>query len=281
MKHAFTFILTMLGAASNLPAVENASAAAFEPPKKYGAERYITGWERNPFAAPSAPTVMPTMDSPFKDLAIKSVYGPKDSPVFSLVNTKTHERVRLSMDKPTQNGIALKSFHLADNRKDTTIEVAKGSENATLKYAIDYVPPAPHAQVKPGVIPGTAGATNTVGRIPLPQVSATPASSQPASRPGMPAGTPANQRIVPAPTGAMSANSAFISEPATRRRLLTVPSGTGEAANGTTATIDLNAPAANPVSSPITQPTNTTPAMGEITPPIVRPPPSIYLDGSR
>jgi hypothetical protein len=35
------------------------------------------------------------------------------------------------------------------------------------------------------------------------------------------------------------------------------------------------------VSSPITQPTNTTPAMGEITPPIVRPPPSIYLDGSR
>ena len=32
MKQAFTFITMMLGAVSSLPAVENASAAAFEPP---------------------------------------------------------------------------------------------------------------------------------------------------------------------------------------------------------------------------------------------------------
>lgn len=281
MKQAFTFILMMLGATSNLPAVENALESAFEPPQKYGAERYVISWEKNPFAAPSAPSVMPTMDSPFKDLAIKSVYGPKDNPVFSLVNTKTHERVRLSMVKPTQNGIELKSFHLADNRKDTTIVVAKGSENATLKYATNYVPPAAHAQGKPGAISGTAGATNPIGRIPLPQVAAANASSQPAGRPGMPAGTPANQRNVPGTAGAMAPNSTFIQEPATRRRLLTVPSGTGQAATSLTVEMDLNAPAANTVSSPIIPPTTPTPATGEITPPIVRPPPSIYLDGSR
>ncbi len=100
MKHTLIHITMMLGAVSSLPAVENASAAAFEPPKKYGAERYMAGWERNPFAIPTPPTAPPPVESQFKELAIKSIYGPKDSPIFSLVNTKTHERLRLSMGNP-------------------------------------------------------------------------------------------------------------------------------------------------------------------------------------
>jgi hypothetical protein len=280
MKHAFTFLM-MLGAVSSLPAVENASAAAFEPPKKYGAERYMAGWERNPFAIPTPPTPPAAVESQFKDLAIKSVYGPKDSPVFSLVNTKTHERLRLSMGNP-KDGIELKSFHLADNRKETTIEVAKGTETATLKYATDYVPPAANAQGRPGAVPGMPGAPGmpgTAGRIPIPQVGT--AAGQP-NRTPIAAGTPASQRTVPGATSNPNAAAAAASaaEATARRRLVTVPPATGAAAAGTAPTINLSMPGTNSA-SPIITPATTNPATGDITPPIVRPPPSIYLDGSR
>lgn len=294
MKQAFTFITMMLGAVSSLPAVENASAAAFEPPKKYGAERYMAGWERNPFAIPTPPTAPPPVESQFKDLAIKSIFGPKDSPIFSLVNTKTHERMRLSMDKPTKDGVELKSFSLADNRRETTIEVAKGSETATLKYATDYVPPAangaPGARSgMPGVPGGIPGAAN---RIPIPQVGA--ANNIPASNRGAAPGSPM----------VLGAPNAGATDAASRRRIIpTIPGaplGTQNTATGIPATTNSSIPAVNvsvgnngsPTitlgttgttganNPPATQPQSNVPP-GEISPPIVRPPPSIYLDGNQ
>lgn len=282
MKQAFTFITMMLGAVSSLPAVENASAAAFEPPKKYGAERYMAGWERNPFAIPTPPTPPAAVESQFKDLAIKSIFGPKDSPRFSLVNTKTHERVTISMGNP-KDGIELKSFSIAENKRESTIEVTKGSESATLKYATDYVPPAANAQGRPGGVPGMpvpAGMQGTANRIPIPQVGAVNPAGQ-ANRTGIPAGTPASQRSVPGAVNNAAANAASAAEATARRRLVTVPPATGAAAtSGTTPTINLNMPGTNSA-SPIITPATTNPATGDITPPIVRPPPSIYLDGSR
>lgn len=276
MKPAITFITMMLGAVSSLPAVENASAAAFEAPKKYGAERYMAGWERNPFAIPTPPTAPPPVESQFKDLAIKSIFGPKDSPRFSLVNTKTHERVTISMGSP-KDGIELKSFSLAENKRESTIEVAKGSETATLKYATDYVPPAAAATGRPGMpgMPVPAGMQGTPNRIPIPQVgAANPANRQQPA----PAGTPANQRTVPGgAVNSAAANAAANSEASLRRRLITVPPATGAAAaNRTTPTVNLNLPG-----TPVITPATTNPVTGDITPPIVRPAPSIYLDGSR
>lgn len=283
MKQAFTFITMMLGAVSSLPAVENASAAAFEPPKKYGAERYMAGWERNPFAIPTPPTAPPAVESQFKDLAIKSIFGPKDSPRFSLVNTKTHERVTISMGNP-KDGIELKSFSIAENKRESTIEVTKGSESATLKYATDYVPPAANAQGRPGGIPGmpgVPGVPGAAGRIPIPQVGATAGQ---ANRSPITPGTPAGQRTVPGATSNPNAAAAAASaaEATARRRLVTVPPATGAAAtSGTSPTINLNMPGTNNSSAPIITPATTNPTTGDITPPIVRPPPSIYLDGSR
>jgi len=292
MKTALAFITMTLGAASGLPAVENASASGFEPPKKYGAERYLAGWERNPFAVPTPPAPPQAVESQFKDLAIKSIYGPKDSPIFSLVNTKTHERMRITMEKPTKDGVELKSFSLAENRRETTIEVAKGIETATLKYATDYVPPA--ANGAPGARPGMPGMQSAPGmpgganRIPIPQVSsANPAANR--GLPGQPA-APANRGALqgsPVAIGAPGANTAATNA-AARRRIIPGVVGTANPAAGIPAvnvgvgnngspTITLGTMGSN-TSAP--QPQNTG-APGEITPPIVRPPPSIYLDGSR
>ncbi len=299
MKHALTFITLMLGAVSSLPAVENASAAAFEPPKKYGAERYMAGWERNPFAIPTPPTAPPPVESQFKDLAIKSIFGPKDSPIFSLVNTKTHERMRLSMDKPTKDGVELKSFSLAENRRETTIEVAKGTETATLKYATDYVPPA--ANGAPGARPGMPGVPGGVpgaaGRIPIPQVGAV--NTNPAANrglPGQPAGT-TNRGAAPGSPVVLGAPNPGATDAASRRRIIpTIPGATAATTNAAlanTAIPAVNVGVGNNGSPTITlgttgtntpvaaQPQTTNVTSGEISPPIVRPPPSIYLDGSQ
>lgn len=298
MKPAITFITMMLGAVSSLPAVENASAAAFEPPKKYGAERYMAGWERNPFAIPTPPTAPPPVESQFKDLAIKSIYGPKDSPIFSLVNTKTHERMRVSMEKPTKDGVELKSFSLAENRRETTIEVAKGSETATLKYATDYVPPA--ANGAPGARPGMPGVPGGIpgaaNRIPIPQVGAS--NTNPAANrnvPGQPAG--ANNRGVTAGSPVVvGAQNAGATDAATRRRIIPAIPGAGGVSANTAAGVN-GVPAVNvgvgnnggPTITLGTTGTNNPPAPqpqtnvppGEISPPIVRPPPSIYLEGGQ
>ncbi|MFM2169409.1 MAG: hypothetical protein RIS79_3780 [Verrucomicrobiota bacterium] len=284
-------LLIMLEAAvSSLAAVDNAPATAFEPPKKYGAERYLVGWERNPFAIPTPPSAPPLVESQFKDLAIKSVFGPKDSPIFSLVNTKTHERMRISMNHLTQDGVELKSFSLAENRRETTIEIAKGSETATLKYAVDYVPPA--ASAAQGARPGMPA---TAGRIPIPQIGA--ASVNPAANRhviGQPAG---NANLGTAGANAVVAGSpnATTDVAARRRTIPNVADMAGAAPGGTMPQAGLRAAhvnASKPGSPTITLGTNPTstppPAQtqghappGEISPPIVRPPPSIYLDGSQ
>lgn len=302
MKTAPAFLVMLLGAAAALPAVETESPVVFQPPQKYGAERYMAGWERNPFSIPAPAMAPPQVESQFKDLAIKSIFGPKDSPIFSLVNTKTHERLRLSKDKPTKDGIELKSFSLTENRRETSIEVIKGSESATLKYAVDYVPPT--AGGVPGMppMPGAPGMQGSAGRIRIPQIGG-PAPGANRSVPGQ---TTAANRGGPAANAAVSVTVGGIplggeagsgtENPAAsmprRRTLIPInPNGSspsnqvvpleggatltiGQAGAGT---ITITGPGA---SAPAVTPQTNVP-QGEISPPIVRPPPSIYLDANQ
>lgn len=121
-------------------------------------------------------------------------------------------------------------------------------------------------------MPGAAG------RIPIPQVGAANPAGQ-ANRPAITAGTPASQRTLPGVGNNAAATAASAAEASGRRRLVTVPPAAASS-GGTTPNLNLNMPGTNS-SSPVITPATTNPATGDITPPIVRPPPSIYLDGSR
>jgi hypothetical protein len=208
MKTALKSLFALLSAAAALHAAETVDAAAdgtFEPPQKYGPERYSAGWQRNPFSIPTPPTVPPPVESEFKDLAVKSYYGPTDSPSFSIVNTKTHERQTVSMTKESKKGLKLVSFRLGESRKEVEIEVSSGSETGTLRYAADYVAPAgglpqgiaagqqrpgmPGAPGMPGVIPRPAGMQGT----PLPTPMVNPQRNVPAGMQNAGAGTPINR----------------------------------------------------------------------------------------
>jgi len=208
MKTALCSLLALITASAALQAADTTEAAtdgSFEAPKKYGPERYSAGWERNPFSIPTPPTAPPPVESEFKDLAVKSYYGPTDSPSFSIVNTKTHERQTVSMTKESKKGLKLVSFRLGESRKEVEIEVSSGSETGTLRYAADYVAPAgglpqgitggqqrpgmPGAQGMPGVIPRPAGMQGT----PLPTPTVNPQRNVPTGMQNTGAGTPINR----------------------------------------------------------------------------------------
>ncbi len=208
MNTALCSLLALITASTALQAADTLEAAAdgnFEPPQKYGPERYAAGWERNPFSIPTPPTAPPPVESEFKDLAVKSYYGPTDSPSFSIVNTKTHERQTVSMTKESKKGLKLVSFRLGESRKEVEIEVSSGSETGTLRYAADYVAPAgglpqgvapgqqrpgmPGAPGMPGVIPRPAGMQGT----PLPTPTVNPQRNVPAGMQNAGAGTPINR----------------------------------------------------------------------------------------
>ena len=180
-------------------AAEDAGAPSdFEVPRKYDVSRYMAGWERNPFSTPTPPAPPAAVESPLKDFAYTSVYGPRDTPSFTIVNTKTNERFRLALDSPGENGLKLKSFTLGSSRKGAKLEVELGSESGTLAYATDYVKGgggAP-AGARPGGLPGQPGMPQGIQRPGMPQ-------GIPIPRPGAPAPAPAvsqqQSRNIPTP----------------------------------------------------------------------------------
>ncbi len=165
-----TAAIILIVTATSLCAVENVSKGGFEPPKKYGLERYETEWSRNPFSVPTPPTAPVAAVSAFKDMAIAAIYGQKDKPTIYTVNIATKKRTRLPIDKPNAEGVSLKSFSIMPSRKDTTIEVTMGTETATLHYDETYMKGAADGQARaPGAIGAVGGNMNNgVPRIPLP-----------------------------------------------------------------------------------------------------------------
>lgn len=204
-----------LAAAADAPPAT--ASGVFEAPKKYGIERYMPGWERNPFSTPTPPTVPPPTESVFKDMGYTSIYGPKDSPTFTVINTRTNERFKLSLNAPAKNGMSLKSFSLGEGRRDATLEVALGTETATLTYAKDYVKQA-SAQpgARPGGVPGAPGMPGGPGNGVIPRPGGVPgtagaqagnrtpitASAPPGATVGVPGGA---MRNIPLPGSAPAA----------------------------------------------------------------------------
>ncbi len=112
--------------------------AVFTPPQAYPAERYETGWNKNPFTLKTV-APMAVQDSFARDLAIGSYYGAADNPTVVVVNTKTHERILLRKDKPAPDGMRLKEVHLTSTRSQCQVEVVQGTAVAVLTYNPEFL----------------------------------------------------------------------------------------------------------------------------------------------
>lgn len=151
----------------------------FTPPKAYPVTRYEAGWSKNPFTLKTAPAVVASV-SFAKDLAIAGISGDTGNPTVTIVNTKTHERFRLKLGQPGDNGMVLRDVKRAATRKDSFAEVVLGGETSKLTYDNSYLTQVASTSAARGApAPGAPNAPNL--RLPIqPNARALPS---PAPRP--------------------------------------------------------------------------------------------------
>lgn len=172
--------LIILFTATALSAQEaGAPPENFTPPKAYPVTRYEAGWSKNPFTLKTAPAVVASV-SFAKDLAIAGISGDTGNPTVTIVNTKTHERFRLKLGQPGDNGMVLRDVKRAATRKDSFAEVVLGGETSKLTYDNSYLTQVASTSAARGApAPGAPNAPNL--RLPIqPNARALPA---PAPRP--------------------------------------------------------------------------------------------------
>lgn len=222
------------------PAAEPAAAAEADPgnpviegfgqaiPTPYPLDRYAATWSKNPFLIEVAPTAGPTV-SFAQDWALTGLtVRPTGEATAYIRNKQTQEFKRVG-NTEDKDGFKLVKANPNPDRKLASVEVAKGSETATLTYDETLSAPAP-AQPRvpmPGQQPqGAATQPGQMTRPPIP----TPGGQQTANG-GRRVLTPptAGQPPVAAPPGTTPSPNAvppntpvpnIPRNPSSRRRIL-------------------------------------------------------------
>lgn len=140
-----------VGKATNAAAPAPVAEADAIPPA-YRSDRYQATWAKNPFLIKVAG---PTQNqaSFAEDWELKYLNDRNGVVKAGIQNRKTQE-YRNVTSEPDAEGFRLVKATISRNRKDSSADVAKGAETATLRYSDTPTAAAP----RPGVVPGQPGA---------------------------------------------------------------------------------------------------------------------------
>lgn len=149
-------------------------AAANKPveaaiPQTYRDDRYTGTLGKNPFLLKTGGPVVPS-GPPFADeWELKSLRETKGTVKAGLQNRQT-QQYRTIGPEPDAEGFKIVSAKIGRNRKDSTVEVAKGSETATFTFSDTPAGGgrAPQGGIVPGQPQGRAGVPGT-GQAGMPQ----------------------------------------------------------------------------------------------------------------
>lgn len=150
-------LLSPLGAVAQ----EVAEGAEQVIPQAFPTSRYEASWSKNPFLLKTTAVSQPTV-SFAQDWVISGMYQlPSGKKVVNLMNRQTGERTRVTSDGDEAGEFRLVEATIAPRTSESSAKVAKGSEEATLKYddqllsrALSTPAPAPAPQAmggRPGV----------------------------------------------------------------------------------------------------------------------------------
>ena len=205
-------------------------------PEAYRDDRYQVTLSKNPFMLKT--NVPGGLDpNPFwKEWDLKYLRESKGKVLAGIQNRQTQE-LRTISEQPDKEGLRLVKATIARNRKDSSVEVQKGSETATLTYGETAAAPG-RAQPGGGIIPGQAPRAGGAAGMPQgfrpgqPQQGGSPVRM--ANLPGgigaaasaqgvQPQGYPNTTPNAPNMNAAGAAGQAAAPDPVKRRRVL-VPS---------------------------------------------------------
>jgi hypothetical protein len=119
-------------------------------PEGYREDRYEATFKKNPFMAKTTGVIAPPGPGLGEDWELKGMQDLNGVQRVTLLNKKTAQFKRVGPD-PDKDGFRLVKMNLASTRKERSVEIAKGTETATLSFSDAPTPP------RPGAVPGQPG----------------------------------------------------------------------------------------------------------------------------
>ncbi len=212
-------------------------------PTAFDISRYQSTWDKNPFNLKTAPVVQ-TQVQWSQDWALAGMFNHKGKIRISIKNKQTNEFKQVSSDSKPDAEFRLVKANFHRNRNEASAVIAKGTEEAELKYdeaaggqpvTINNTMRAatPQAQSLGGV-PGQSGAQRpaaVAGQPPLTKPSTPNTNGRVFNAPGLPGGVASQpgqiggQLNVSLPQGAIGTPSAVpgVAPPAISRRRQLIP----------------------------------------------------------
>ncbi|MEZ5385121.1 MAG: hypothetical protein R3F13_06360 [Prosthecobacter sp.] len=183
-------VLTGIGVAGEpVPAGDADTTSVI--PEAYPVARYEAGWNKNPFTLKTAPA--PVQGKSFaQDLALAGISGDTANPTVTIVNVKTHERIRLRKDRPADNGMVLAEVTKGATRKDSVVQLSLGSETSEVHYDSNYLKQMAATATPAAAVPAVGG-----GKIPIPQIRPGTAQQPPVNTPNTARPATAANRLIP------------------------------------------------------------------------------------
>lgn len=149
------------------------SAAGFIP-EAFPASRYEASWSKNPFLLKTTPVSQPTV-SFAQDWVLSSMFDHSGRITVRLMNRQTGEYKTIRSDDPAGGEFTLVKANIARSTKESSVEIKKGTEVATLTYDDQML-------ARPLSTPAPAPVANAINRPGQPPVTPQQAQAQAQAR---------------------------------------------------------------------------------------------------
>ncbi|MCA1963572.1 MAG: hypothetical protein LDL31_06475 [Prosthecobacter sp.] len=194
-------------------------------PRAFGIERYQASWEKNPFLLKTTPIAQPTVNWG-QDWALAGMFSYNGRIRVSIRNKQTNEFERITNENESKGGFRLIKANFSRNRKEASVVIAKGSQEAELKYDDSAAPVTINNTMRaPAGANAAAGAVPQPGGVPQPGKPVSPTQAARPVVPGAPVGLPGagvQPAVVPQP-GMVSPQPAPATPPSISRRRQLIP----------------------------------------------------------
>ena len=122
-------------------------------PEPFRDDRYEATFKKNPFLTKTTVVTPPPGEGLAGEWELKGMQDLNGVQRVTLLNKKTAQFKRIGPDADSE-GLRLVKMNLGATRKERSVEIAKGTETATLNFS---EAPSPAAQGRPQGLPGQAG----------------------------------------------------------------------------------------------------------------------------